>query len=85
MKTRKISRKSRLFNNNPPQKKRSHPKLGYGTRKRALNSLRILKPMPPGAARSAAQTMYFRAKYHKYRTPNMEAAMKVYKDFLNKY
>ena len=78
--TRKIG--YRLFNNNP----RGQPRLktlGYGTRKKALNSVNKLKKMDPAYQRQAATTMYYRAKYHAHRTPEMEAAMKVYKRFLN--
>ena len=79
-KTRKQS--SRLFNDNP----RGTPRLrtlGYGTRKKALNSVKKLKKMPIAYQRQAATTMYYRAKYHKYRTHDMEDAMNVYKKFLN--
>jgi hypothetical protein len=75
------TRKSRLFNNNPRGKPRLST-LGYGTRKKALASVRQLKTMPRAYQHQAATTMYYRAKYHKYRTTDMEAAMKVYGAFL---
>lgn len=78
-KTRK--QPSRLFNDNPRGKPRLKT-LGYGTRKKALNSVDKLKKMPKAYQRQAATTMYYRAKYHKYRTDDMEQAMKVYKKFL---
>lgn len=56
--------------------------LGYGTRKKALNSVKKLRKMPVDYQRQAATTMYYRAKYHKYRTQNMEEAMNVYGRFL---
>ena len=82
MQTRKQKKGYQLFNDNPKGK----PKLatlGYGTRKKALNSVKKLKKMSPSYQRQAATTMYYRAKYHKYRTKDMEEAMKVYKNFLN--
>ena len=79
MQTRK--RGQRLFNDNPRGKPRLAT-LGYGTRKKALNSVRALRKMPRAYQQQAATTMYYRAKYHKYRTPDMEAAMKVYGKFL---
>lgn len=84
MKTRKQrkQRKQRLFNDNPRGKPRLKT-LGYGTRKKALNSIQQLKKMNTAYQRQAATTMYYRAKYHKYRTKDMEAAMKEYKKFLN--
>lgn len=71
-----------LFNDNPRGKPRLRT-LGYGTRKKALNSVKQLKKMNKAYQRQAATTMYYRAKYHKYRTKNMEQSMKVYKKFLN--
>lgn len=74
-------KKQRLFNDNPRGKPRLKT-LGYGTRKKALNSVKKLKKMPKAYQRQAATTMYYRAKYHKYRTHNMEEAMNVYGRFL---
>jgi hypothetical protein len=48
----------------------THPpkfRAGYGTAKKA---------------RQVAGTMYYRAKYHKYQTPGMKEAMKIYGDYL---
>ena len=68
-----------VFNNsaNPPV-----VKAGYGTRKKAKNTLRRLRSVKQTKARQVAQTMYYRAKYHKYQTPGMRNAMKVYKKYL---
>ncbi len=82
MKTRKQKRGQRLFNDNPRGKPRLST-LGYGTRKKAIHSVKKLKKMPPMYQRQAATTMYYRAKYHKYRTKDMEESMKVYKKFLD--
>lgn len=81
MKTRKVKKGSQLFNDNPRGKPRLRT-LGYGTRKKAVNSVRKLRKMNKTYQRQAATTMYYRAKHHKYRTRNMEEAMKVYGDFL---
>lgn len=59
-------------------------KAGYGTAKKARNTLRRLRHVTRSKARQVAQTMYFRAKYHKYRTEGMKDAMKIYKNFLKK-
>lgn len=75
------TRKQRLFNDNPRGKPRLRT-LGYGTRKKAIQSVKQLKKMPRQYQRQAATTMYYRAKFHKYRTKNMEEAMKVYGAFL---
>jgi len=55
---------------------------GYGTRKKAKNTIRRLRSVSRSKARQVAQTMYYRAKYHKYQTPGMRNAMKVYKNYL---
>ena len=57
---------------------------GYGTRKKARNTLRRLRSVGPAKARQVARTMYYRAKYHKYQTPGMRNAMRVYKEYLDK-
>lgn len=82
MKTRKVKKGFQLFNDNPRGKPRLRT-LGYGTRKKAVNSVRKLKKMNKAYQRQAATTMYYRAKHHKYRTANMEEAMEVYGDFLD--
>lgn len=83
MKNRQTRKKGyQLFNDNPRGKPRLRT-LGYGTRKKALNSVKQLKKMNKAYQRQAATTMYYRAKYHKYMTKNMEESMKVYKKFLN--
>lgn len=55
---------------------------GYGTAKKARATLKRLSRATRNKARQVARTMYYRAKYHKYQTPGMKAAMKVYGDYL---
>jgi hypothetical protein len=74
------TRKQKLFNDNP--KGRSKVKAGYGTAEKAKQTLKRLKGKPSAYQRQVATTMFYRAKYHKYRTKQMEEAMKVYKHFL---
>jgi hypothetical protein len=57
-------------------------KAGYGSAKKARNTLKRLRRATTKKARQVASTMYYRAKYHKYQTPNMKAAMKIYGDYL---
>jgi len=54
---------------------------GYGTAKKARNTLKRFKRATP-KARQVARTMYYRAKYHKYQTQGMKEAMQVYKKYL---
>ena len=77
----KTRRGQRLFNDNP----RGHPRLrglGYGTRKKAADSIRRLKKMPRAYQFQAATTMYYRAKYHARQTADMRGAMRLYGAFL---
>jgi len=55
---------------------------GYGTAKKARATLKRLSRATRKKACQVARTMYYRAKYHKYQTPGMKAAMKVYGDYL---
>jgi hypothetical protein len=62
-----------------------HPpkfRAGYGTAKKARATLKRLSRATRKKARQVARTMYYRAKYHKYQTPGMKAAMKVYGNYL---
>jgi hypothetical protein len=62
-----------------------HPpkfRAAYGTAKKARATLKRLSRATRKKARQVARTMYYRAKYHKYQTPGMKAAMKVYEDYL---
>jgi hypothetical protein len=77
------TRKQHLFNDNP----RGRPRLcrlGYGTAKKARESIARLKKMPRAYQFQAATTMYYRAKYHAQQTPDMRESMKVYGAFLHK-
>ena len=71
-----------LFNDNPSGK--SKVKAQYGTAERAQQTLKRLRGKPKPYQRQVATTMYYRAKYHRFRTKNMEGAMKVYGQFLKK-
>lgn len=57
-------------------------KAGYGTAKKARNTIRRLRRVTRKKARQVARTMYYRAAFHKYQTKNMKEAMKVYRNFL---
>lgn len=80
MQTRKKG--TQLFNDNP--KGPAKMKAQYGTAERARKTIKRLHTKPKAYQRQVATTMYYRAKYHKYRTKNMEAAMKVYGTYLKK-
>ena len=71
-----------LYADNPPGKKPRVPGTGYGTRKKALQTLDLLKGKPTGLKKQIATTMYYRAKHHARQTRNMREAMKVFHRYL---
>jgi len=68
-----------VFNNprHPPK-----IKAGYGTAKKAQNTIRRLRGVTRKKGQQVARTMYYRAKYHKYQTQGMKEAMKIYGKYL---
>lgn len=79
----KTKKRSRLFND----ARSGTPRIkgtGYGTRNRAVKTLKKLRRKPRALQTQVAITMYYRAKHHKYQTRGMRNAMKVYKPFLNR-
>lgn len=71
-----------LYADNPRGRKPRVPGTGYGTRKKALHTIKLLKNKPTGLKRQIATTMYYRAKHHARQTKNMREAMKVYRSYL---
>ena len=59
---------------------------GYANAKKARDTLKKLKKVkrPEVYKFQVVNTMYYRAKHHKYRTKDMEAAMKVFKKYLDR-
>ena len=59
---------------------------GYKDAKKAKFTLKKLSKLkkPEVYKFQVVNTMYYRAKHHKYRTKDMEAAMKVFKKYLDR-
>ena len=59
---------------------------GYKDEEKAKKTLKKLKTLkkPEVYKFQVINTMYYRAKHHKYRTKDMESAMKVFKKYLDK-
>ena len=59
---------------------------GYKNAQKARNTLKKLKTLnkPEVYNFQVINTMYYRAKHHKFRTKDMEEAMKVFKKYLDK-
>ena len=73
---------SRLYNNaKDPSKKTLGT--GYGSKQKAENTLKIIKKLPEVKQKQIVITMFNRAKFHKYRTKDMEAAMKVFSKWMD--
>ena len=68
-------------NKNPSQ---SIKGTGYGSKKKALETLKIIKTTPLTKQKQIVITMYYRAKHHKNRTKGMNEAMKVYRPWMIK-
>jgi len=79
MKTRKT--RHQLFNDAPSGTPRTKG-IGYGTSKKAQDSIKLLKGKPVSYKKQIATTMYYRAKYHKYQNQGMRDAMKVWKTYM---
>jgi hypothetical protein len=63
--------------------KKPRIKAGYGTKKKARDTIRRLRSVSRKKAQAIARTMYYRAKFNKNQTPGMRNAMKVYKEYLD--
>ena len=86
MKTRRRQRqrqRHQLFNDAPDHRPRTKG-IGYGTAKKARNSIKLLKGKPVSYQRQVATTMFFRAKYHKYQNQGMRDAMKGWDTYLQR-
>ncbi len=57
---------------------------GYGTKEKAVQTLKNIKKFDMKYQKQVVNTMYNRAKYHANQTKGMREAMKVYKVWLNK-
>jgi hypothetical protein len=75
------TKKQRLFNSPPGGPKTRGIK--YATAKNARKSIKLIKGKDKGTKKRIATRMYYRAKFHKYQTPGMRAAMKVWKTYMN--
>lgn len=58
---------------------------GYGTKEKAIQTLKNIKKYDLTYQKQVVNTMYNRAKYHPTQTKGMREAMKVYKYWLKKY
>ena len=72
-----------LYNPNKDPKK-SIKNTGFKNEEKALNTLKIIKKLDKIKQMQIILTMYYRAKYHPYRTDDMRKAQKIFKKWLVK-
>ena len=63
--------------------KKPRTKTGYGDAEKAKMTLKNIKKFDRTYQTQVVNTLYNRAKYHKYQTKDMREAMKVFKKWLN--
>lgn len=74
---------SKLYNNaRDPSKKTLGT--GYGSKEKAIETLKIIKSVPKVKQTQIVVTMFNRAKFHKFRNKNMEAAMRIFSIWMKK-
>lgn len=59
--------------------------MGYKNKHKAIKSIKILKNQPKNRQIWTIISLYYRAKYHPYRTDDMEDAMYIYAKWLDKH
>jgi hypothetical protein len=79
MRSRNRSRERSLYDNS---KYKSKVNAGYGTKAKAIATLKRLKNYPYEYQLRVVNTMLNRAKYHANQTEDMREAIKVYKNWL---
>ena len=77
---KRVTKKQRLFNSPKGSKTRG---IKYATAANARKSIKLIRRKNKTRRKMIAMRMYYRAKYHKYQTPGMRGAMKVWKKYID--
>jgi hypothetical protein len=82
----KKSKKSKKVNKSLYSNGKNKPRIksGYGSSEIARKTLKNIKGHSKSYKMQIVNTMYNRAKHHKYQTDGMKKAMKIYKSWLSK-
>jgi hypothetical protein len=82
----KKSKKSKKINKSLYSNGKNKPRIksGYGSSEIARKTLKNIKGHSRAYKMQIVNTMYNRAKHHKYQTTGMKKAMKIYKSWLSK-
>jgi hypothetical protein len=78
---KRTRRKQRLFNS--PKGGPKTRGIKYATAANARKSIKLIRGKDKTRRKRIAMQMYYRAKYHKYQTPGMRGAMKVWKKYID--
>jgi len=78
---KRTRRKQRLFNS--PKGGPKTRGIKYATAANARKSIKLIRGKDKTRRKSIAMRMYYRAKYHKYQTPGMRGAMKIWKRYID--
>ena len=78
---KRVTRKQRLFNS--PKGGPKTRGIKYATAANARKSIKLIRGQDKTRRKRIAMRMYYRAKYHKYQTPGMRGAMKVWKKYID--
>jgi len=68
-------------NKNP---KKSVKNTGFKNKKKALETIKIVKDLEKNHQMQIILTMYYRAEYHPHKTKDMKEAQKIFKKWLAK-
>lgn len=77
----KFSMNTSLFDNGS---KKPRTKTGYANKEKAIMTIKNIKKYDKQYQMRVINTLYNRAKYHKYQTKEMREAMKIFKKYLTK-
>ena len=76
-----VTKKQRLFNS--PKGGPKTRGIKYATAANARKSIKLIRGQDKTRRKRIGMRMYYRAKYHKYQTPGMRGAMKVWKKYID--
>lgn len=85
--SKKIKKSKKIVNKSLYSSGTKKPKTitGYGTKEKAIQTLKNIKKFDINYQKQVVNTMYNRAKYHTNQTKGMREAMKVYKEWIKEH
>ena len=83
-KTIKQETKNKSLYSKNKKPKHSVKNTGFKDKAKALETIRIIKPLDKVRQMQIVLTMYYRAEYHPNKTPEMKEAQTIFKTWLKK-